>query len=43
MTTDAGGRTTTAFTAYTYNPDAEPLRVDGVDPATVGGRTVVFV
>jgi CRISPR-associated protein Cas5h len=43
MTTDPGGRTTTAFTAYTYNPDAGPLRVRNVEPARVNGRTVVFV
>ncbi|AFZ74577.1 type I-B CRISPR-associated protein Cas5b [Natronobacterium gregoryi] len=43
MTTDPGGRTTTEFTAYTYNPDAEPLRIRDVDAATVDGRTVVFV
>lgn len=43
MATDSGGRTTTGFTTYTYNPDAEPLRVRNVDPATVDGRTVVFV
>ncbi|MEE6209188.1 type I-B CRISPR-associated protein Cas5b [Salarchaeum sp. III] len=43
MATDAGGRTTRAFTAYAYNPDAGPLSVRGVDAATVDGRTVVFV
>jgi CRISPR-associated protein Cas5h len=43
MTTDPGGRTTTAFTAYTYNPDGGPLTVENVDPAQVDGRTVVFV
>ncbi|ELZ04989.1 CRISPR-associated protein Cas5, Hmari subtype [Natrialba chahannaoensis JCM 10990] len=43
MATDSGGRTTTDFTAYTYNPDAEPLDVRNVDPATVDDRTVVFV
>ena len=43
MTTDSGGRTTTDFTAYTYNPDAEPLTVRNVEPARVDGRTVVFV
>ena len=43
MATDSGGRTTTAFTAYTYNPDAGPLSVRNVDPAQVDGRTVVFV
>jgi CRISPR-associated protein Cas5h len=43
MTTDPGGRTTTAFTTYTYNPDGEPLRSKGVTTNEVGGRTVVFV
>jgi CRISPR-associated protein Cas5h len=43
MTTDPGGRTTTAFTAYAYNPDAGPLAVQNVEPVHVDGRTVVFV
>ncbi|WP_317176155.1 type I-B CRISPR-associated protein Cas5b [Halomontanus rarus] len=43
MATDPGGRTTTDFTTYTYNPDAGPLSVRNVEPATVDGRTVVFV
>ncbi|WP_020220935.1 type I-B CRISPR-associated protein Cas5b [Halarchaeum acidiphilum] len=43
MTTDAGGRTTTRFTTYVYNPDAGPLRVRDVSAARVDGRTVVFV
>jgi len=43
METDGGGRTTTSFTAYTYNPDAGPLAVRGVETSTVDGRTVVFV
>ena len=43
MTTDDWGRTTTDYTAYTYNPDAEPLEVRDVDTATVDDRTVVFV
>lgn len=43
MTTDGGGRTTMAFTAYTYSPDAEPLEVRDVDASRVDGRTVVFV
>lgn len=43
MTTDAGGRTTSAFTSYVYNPDAESLRVCDANPVTVDGRTVVFV
>jgi len=43
MTADQGGRTTTAFTTYAYNPDAGPLTVSGADAARVGDRTVVFV
>lgn len=43
MTTDSGGRTTTAFTAYAYNPDGGSLTVENVEPASVDGRTVVFV
>jgi CRISPR-associated protein Cas5h len=43
MTTDAGGRTTTAFTAYAYSPDAEPLEVRNTEASRVDGRTVVFV
>ncbi|MFP8954198.1 type I-B CRISPR-associated protein Cas5b [Natrialbaceae archaeon A-arb3/5] len=43
MAADAGGRTTTAFTTYTYNPDADPLSVRNVEAATVDDRTVVFV
>jgi CRISPR-associated protein Cas5h len=43
MTADSGGRTTTAFTVYAYNPDAEPLTVKDVDVSQVDGRTVVFV
>lgn len=43
MTTDDGGRTTTDFTAYVYNPDAGPLSVSDVEPARVDGRTVMFV
>lgn len=43
MEADAGGRTTTGFTTYTYNPDAESLSVNNVDAYRVDGRTVVFV
>lgn len=43
MTADRGGRTTTAFGTYVYNPDAEPLDVRGSDASRVDGRTVVFV
>jgi CRISPR-associated protein Cas5h len=43
MTADSGGRTTTTFTEYAYNPDAEPLTVQHVDASRVDGRTVVFV
>jgi CRISPR-associated protein Cas5h len=43
MQADAGGRTTTGFTTYTYNPDAELLTVTDIETASVDGRTVVFV
>jgi CRISPR-associated protein Cas5h len=43
MTADAGGRTTTAFTTYAYNPDPGPLAVRDADAVRVDGRTVVFV
>jgi len=43
MQADAGGRTTTGFTTYSYNPDAEPLTVAGIETARVDDRTVVFV
>jgi len=43
MTTDDGGRTTTAFTTYAYNADGGQLRLDGVTTSRVDGRTVVFV
>jgi CRISPR-associated protein Cas5h len=43
MTTDSGGRTTTEFTAYTYNPDGGSLTVESVESARVDGRAVVFV
>ncbi|MFB6102561.1 MAG: type I-B CRISPR-associated protein Cas5b [Haloplanus sp.] len=43
MQTDAGGRTTTGFTNYAYNPDAEPLEVANTSAASVDGRIVVFV
>ncbi len=43
MQADDGGRTTTGFTTYSYNPDAEPLLVRNVEASHVDGRTVVFV
>jgi len=43
MQADSGGRTTTGFTTYTYNPDAEPLTITNVQTARVDDRTVVFV
>ncbi|PSP66906.1 type I-B CRISPR-associated protein Cas5 [Halobacteriales archaeon QS_1_69_70] len=43
MKTDSGGRTTTGFTTYAYNPDAEALGVSDTSPGIVDGRTVVFV
>jgi CRISPR-associated protein Cas5h len=43
MTADESGRTTTAFTTYTYNPDGNSLTVRSIDPWTVDDRSVVFV
>lgn len=43
METDAGGRTTSAFAAYAYNPDAGPLSVRDVETNIVDGRTIMFV
>mgnify|MGYP000476940804 CR=1 FL=1 len=43
MEADSGGRTTTGFTNYAYNPDAESLEVTNTSAASVDGRTVVFV
>jgi CRISPR-associated protein Cas5h len=43
MVKDSGGRTTTEFTPYVYNPDAEGLRVRDIVANSVDGRTVVFV
>jgi CRISPR-associated protein Cas5h len=37
-----GGRRTTAFLSYAYNPAGEPLTVRDVQTATVDGRTVMF-
>ncbi|ACV11628.1 CRISPR-associated protein Cas5, Hmari subtype [Halorhabdus utahensis DSM 12940] len=43
MASDGSGRTTTEYTTYTYNPDAEPLQVRDVPTSRVDDRTVVFV
>jgi len=43
MARDEGGRTTTRFTSYAFNPDGGALRVRGVDASVVDGRTVMFV
>jgi CRISPR-associated protein Cas5h len=43
MTAEEGGRTTTEFTAYAYNPGGGPLTVRDVRASRVDGRTVVFV
>lgn len=43
MAADDGGRTTTGFTSYAYNPDAGPLTVQDPETARVDGRTVMFV
>jgi len=43
METDEGGRTTSAFVSYAYNPDGGSLRLRDVSPRTVDGRAVVFM
>lgn len=43
MEADSGGRTTTGFTNYAYNPDAGSLKIRDTTAASVDGRTVVFV
>jgi len=43
MEADSGGRTTTGFTNYAYNPDAESLRVANTSTSYINDRTVVFV
>lgn len=42
MKRDEGGRTTSAFVSYGYNPDGGSLRLTDVSPRTVDGRAVVF-
>jgi CRISPR-associated protein Cas5h len=43
MERDPGGRTTTAFTSYTYNPDGGSLTVREPETHVVDDRTVMFV
>lgn len=43
MKVDDGGRSTTAFTTYAFNPDGGSLTVTDAPASTVDGRTVVFV
>lgn len=43
MATDSGGRTTTGFTSYVYNPDAGPVHVREPETSLVDGKTVMFV
>lgn len=43
MAADSGGRTTTAFTEYAYNPDSDSVTVRDVETSMVDGRTVMFV
>ncbi|ELZ93660.1 CRISPR-associated Cas5h family protein [Haloferax mucosum ATCC BAA-1512] len=43
MTSDTGGRTTTGFTSYAYNPDAGPVNVRNPDTHIIDGNTVMFV
>jgi len=42
MERDEGGRTTSAFVSYVYNPDGGSLRLTDVSSCTVDGRAVVF-
>jgi len=42
MECDEGGRTTSAFVSYAYNPDGGSLRLTDVSPRSVDGRAVVF-
>jgi CRISPR-associated protein Cas5h len=42
METDDGGRTTSAFVSYAYNPDGGSLRLTDVSTRRVDGRAVVF-
>ena len=42
MERDEGGRTTSAFISYAYNPDGGSLRLTDVSPQTVDDRCVVF-
>lgn len=42
MQRDDGGRSTTAFTTYAFNPDGGALTVADTPASTVDGRTVVF-
>jgi len=43
MERDDGGRTTSAFVSYAYNPDGGSLRLTDVSPRSVDGRDVVFI
>jgi len=43
MMADSGGRKTTAFVSYTYDPAGDPLRVSDVRASRVDGRMVMFV
>nr|WP_206039335.1 type I-B CRISPR-associated protein Cas5b [Halomicrobium mukohataei] len=42
MERDDGGRTTSAFVSYAYNPDGGPLQVDDISTQRIDDRTVVF-
>lgn len=42
MERDGGGRTTSAFVSYVYNPDGGSLRLTEVSPRSVDGRSIVF-
>jgi CRISPR-associated protein Cas5h len=43
MSADGGGRTTTGFVSYTYDPDGGSLRVRDIRASRVDDRVVMFV
>jgi CRISPR-associated protein Cas5h len=43
MTATDGGRKTTEFLSYVYNPAGDPLEVEGVSASNVDGSNVIFV
>jgi len=43
MTTDKGGRKTTAFISYGFRPDGDPIAADGVDTTRIGDSRVCLL